>query len=573
MNKNAEYGVHSPPSALPNAMKGCISAPDSAPPFGHSPLDVRGLSSLFHRLSFDCVREVATTHVGLLVLGFAVILVTRFVRSPWRRVPPGPWGLPIIGNAAKLQDKTWLFGQDCKQKYQDMVYLSALGQPVLVLNSLKSASDLLDRRANIYSDRPRLIMANEILSGGLFSAFLPYGDVWRRTRRAAHEGLTKTAARSYHTLHRKEGILLASSLLASPRAQDLEKHFQRTAASATMSMLYDYPTLETENDKTLSKIHAFINRLSVAAVPGAYLVEVFPWMMRIPERFAMWKAEGMRYFEHDNIMFQTLVNRVRSDVLKDSERPSLSASLIKNSDRNPLSNQEMAWLLGTLYSAGAETTSTTMYWWALAMVAHPEVQKRAQAELDTVVGRSRIPTFSDVPNLPYIQAMVKEALRWRPVLPFSLPHATTEDDWYNGMFIPKGTILLSNLWQCHHDPSFYGDDAASFKPERFLDADGKILPGPAETHEEGHSTYGFGRRICVGRHVANDSLFMYMATALWAANFERVRDQDGKETHLDVNAFVDTGMVFKPALFESKITPRFPEVHSILIAEGEMLKA
>jgi cytochrome P450 len=97
-------------------------------------------------------------------------------------------------------------------------------------------------------------------------------DSWRRTRRAAHEGLTKTAARSYHPLLRKEGILLASSLLASPRAQDLEKLFQRTAASATMSMLYDYPTLETENDKTLSKIHAFINRLSVAAVPGAYLL-------------------------------------------------------------------------------------------------------------------------------------------------------------------------------------------------------------------------------------------------------------------------------------------------------------
>ena len=184
-----------------------------------------------------------------------------------------------------------------------------------------------------------------------------------------------------------------------------------------------------------------------------------------------------------------------------------------------------------------------MYWWALAMVAYPEVQERAQAELDTVVGRSRIPTFSDLPNLPYIQAMVKEVLRWRPVLPLSLPHATTEDDWYNGMFIPKGTILLTNLWQCHHDSSSYGEDAASFKPERFLDNDGKILlPGPAETREEGHSTYGFGRRICMGRHVANDSLFMYMATTLWAANFERVRDQDGQETHLDV-AFVDTGMV------------------------------
>ena len=159
-------------------------------------------------------------------------------------------------------------------------------------------------------------------------------DSWRRTRRAAHEGLTKNAVRSYHTLLRKEGILLASALLASPRPHCLEKHFQRTTASAAMSMLYDYPTLETENDKTLTEIHAFINRMSTASVPGAYFVDLFPWMMHIPERFvltsmryftrsvlwcclrfARWKSKGRRYFEHDNTMFQTLLNRVRSDVV------------------------------------------------------------------------------------------------------------------------------------------------------------------------------------------------------------------------------------------------------------------
>ena len=184
-----------------------------------------------------------------------------------------------------------------------------------------------------------------------------------------------------------------------------------------------------------------------------------------------------------------------------------------------------------------------MYWWTLAMIAHPEAQRIAQAELDAVVGRSRTPTFSDAPNLPYIHAMVKETLRWRPVLPFSLPHSTTKDDWYNGMFIPKGTICLTNLWHCHHDPSTYGDDASSFRPERFLDAHGNINPGPVETRGEGHSTYGFGRRTCVGRHVANDSLFAFITTTLWAATLERVRDQEGKEVPLDTKTFVDAGLV------------------------------
>ena len=116
---SAAYGGrHGSPqylATLPNAMNVYISTPDSASPFKFG-------YSTFHRLSFDCVWELATTYVGLVVLGFAVILVTRYVRSPWRRVPPGPWGFPIIGNAAKLQDKTWLFGPDCKKKYRAFFY-------------------------------------------------------------------------------------------------------------------------------------------------------------------------------------------------------------------------------------------------------------------------------------------------------------------------------------------------------------------------------------------------------------------------------------------------------------------
>lgn len=177
------------------------------------------------------------------------------------------------------------------------------------------------------------------------------------------------------------------------------------------------------------------------------------------------------------------------------------------------------------------------------MITHPEVQRRAHAELDSVVGRSRIPTFSDAPSLPYIRAIVKEVLRWRPALGLSLPHSTTEDDWYDGMFIPKGTMCLTNLWQCHHDPSYYGDDAAGFRPERFLNAHGEVISGPSETHEEGHGTYGFGKRACVGKHVANESLFIYIATALWAATLERARDRDGNEVPLDLEKFVDTGSV------------------------------
>ena len=176
------------------------------------------------------------------------------------------------------------------------------------------------------------------------------------------------------------------------------------------------------------------------------------------------------------------------------------------------------------------------------MIVYPEIQKRAQAELDAVVGRSRVPTFSDAPSLPYIQALVKETLRWRSPIPLGLPHSTTEDDWYDGMYIPKGTICIANHWQCDRDPVLYGDDAVSFNPERFLDGHGRIVQDAAKTRDDGHSAYGFGKRACLGKYFANDSLFITMATVLWAANLERVRDETGEEVPLDAESYVDGGI-------------------------------
>jgi len=125
-----------------------------------------------------------------------------------------------------------------------------------------------------------------------------------------------------------------------------------------------------------------------------------------------------------------------------------------------------------------------MAWWTLAMLAYPETQSRAHAELDEVVGRERLPTFADYPHLPYIRAMVKEILRWRPAGPQAAPHRSTEDDWYEGMFIPKGTICIPNVWYMNRDPEVYGENAEHFDPERYLDeARGEVAPGPSDAKE------------------------------------------------------------------------------------------
>jgi cytochrome P450 len=189
-----------------------------------------------------------------------------------------------------------------------------------------------------------------------------------------------------------------------------------------------------------------------------------------------------------------------------------------------------------------------MAFWVLAMLAYPETQARAQAELDAVVGRTRLPTFADYPHLPYIHAMVKELLRWRPIVPLITPHRSIKDDWYEGTFIPKGTICIANAWHMNRDPEIFGKNTDDFDPARYLDAHGEMAPGLSELKKDGHFSYGFGSRICVGRHMADSSLFINIATLLWAMNFERKKDASGGLAPLDVNGWVDVGLVMLAGL-------------------------
>ncbi|KAI0311890.1 cytochrome P450 [Amylostereum chailletii] len=507
---------------------------------------------------------VAICGIGL------VLFSSLFRRCSGRRqhhLPPGPKGLPIIGNVAQLLDRKWLM-ERCKHEYGDLVYLNVLGQSTIVINSQKIASDLLDKKSSIYSSRPRLVVARDILCGGMLFPFSPHTDQWRRMRRGAHEGFKKSVSDTFHEIQTKEAVILTLELMADPSARD--QHFARFSTSLVMSVTYDYPSLGSGEDKNIIQIEAFISRLKAASAPGAHLADILPWMTKIPSRLAKWKRDAEEWHQRYTEMFEDLLGAVRVKLENGIDRPSLSATLIKEQQRLSLSTTEAAWLAGTMYAAGTETTTSVLAWWTLAMVVYPETQKRAQAEIEEVVGRARPPNFTDLPHLQYVRAMVKEVLRWRQPLPLGIPHATTEDDWYKGMFIPKGSTVFPNLRPCNLDPSVYGDDADKFNPERFLDRKGNSQARSAETKEDGHSAYGFGRRLCVGRHVANDSLFIAFATILWAVNIDSARDEVGNPIHVDVDGYEDTGLVHRPVPFACTVTPRFPDAQSLLEHEHEL---
>ncbi|KAH9987341.1 cytochrome P450 [Russula vinacea] len=475
------------------------------------------------------VLDHGTFSIGV-VLSLIVLYAVRYLASPHRNLPPGPRGYPIIGNLFEMiGGGQWLKYAEWHKKYGDLIYLNAAGQPVIIINSQRVAAELLDRRAAIYSDRPHNAVT-DIITGGLFFGFSRYGDAWRRMRRAANERFSKTSVMGFYETQMTEAVLLASDFLIGPARWD--QHIRRATASGILSVVYGYPTLESEQDHIVVAINDFAERLFKAASIGSHLVHFFPGcdisLADRPKSLAKWKRDAEAWHKQDTAMFEGLFYMAEANVAKGDDHQSVAATLISEVEKNKLSQIERAWFGGTIYAGGSDTTSATMAWWTLAMVAYPETQARAHAELDAIVGRARLPTFADYPRLPYIRAMVKEVLRWRPAGPLGVPHRSTEDD-------------------CE-------DNA----------------PGGSYIKEQGHFSFGFGRRSCVARHMANNSLFINFAVMLWANKLERKKDASGRFLPLDVDGYVDVGLVARPVPFEFEITPRFSETTGMLAQEREL---
>lgn len=192
------------------------------------------------------------------------------------------------------------------------------------------------------------------------------------------------------------------------------------------------------------------------------------------------------------------------------------------------------------------------------MTINPDVQQKAQAEIDRVIGPNRLPTIQDRSQLPYIEAIVKEVLRWHPVAPMALPHCSTEDDIVEGYWIPKGSMLFANVWHFTHDPNVYAEPER-FNPDRFLATNGHT-PEP-DPH---NFAFGFGRRVCPGRILADNALFLNIAQSLAVFAVSKARDAAGNEIEPAVKFL--PGVVSHPAPYVNRIEARSPK-------HAEMIRA
>ncbi|KAK0451903.1 cytochrome P450 [Armillaria borealis] len=371
--------------------------------------------------------------------------------------PPGPrgWTWPILGNILDFntdQSRVHLQFSEWKSTYGDVVGLKVAGQSIIVLNSRSAVLELLGRRGAVYSDRPRIPFLRELMTGRTLLRFT----------------------------------------LGNQTDQDREKIMEMADAFEEATALG-------------------------TSVVGTHLVDLMPSLASLP--LALFGSKTKSAVLHLRESAHNLLNNPYEMKQQDMENsvssdPSMFRLLLeqnKQIDSSIKDEKSIKAVVIASYSAGVITGTETLKVFVLAMMRYPDVQQKAQALIDAVIGSRGLPALDDRSSLPYIEAILKETLRWKPVIPLAFPHRTTVDDVDKGYLIPKGSTIMPNSWQCLQDAGDY-PDPENFLPERFCDSTGSILLNDAP--EPRQFTFGYGRRVCPGRNFAENILWVNIATLL-----------------------------------------------------------
>ncbi|KAF8917165.1 cytochrome P450 [Mucidula mucida] len=473
----------------------------------------------------------------------------------------GPRGLPIIGNFFNRPTKNaFLVYKDWGTLYKsDIVSMEVLGQPTVIINTVKVAKELLEGRSEIYTDRPRLYMLTELMRWSWGFSFMRYSADWTLHRKVFHQYFGHNQVANYHGVQVKAADHLLRNVLEQPG--ELFHHVRHCVGSVILSLIYEYEAAH-RNDKLVHLADEAFRTVSWAILPGSYMVDYLPVLRHIPAWFPF--STLRQEAEAGKDMGERLVN-VPFDVVLNSMKegssvPSfVTASIEKVQLDQTVDREERLRVIknsaGIAFFAGADTTVALILSTLLAMVLNRHIQARAQAELDDVVGRNRRPNFDDRGDMPFVEAVILEAFRWRPVGATTVPHATQSDDIYEGYFIPKGSVVLLNTWAMMHDEETYPNPAV-YNPDRYLGEH----PQP---HPTAMGVWGFGRRICPGRYLAMDTAFIAIASLLWAFEFKKARDENGEEIVPDDTAYTDV-FIMHPLPFQCDIVPRFVGVEELL---------
>ncbi|KAI0060009.1 cytochrome P450 [Artomyces pyxidatus] len=517
---------------------------------------------LFSSPPSPLIYIMPTSYSNLFFLGagliFCIVLHRRRQRNGLSR-PPGPRGLPVIGNLLDIpKERSWLTYSEWAKTYGDIISIEVFGQVIVVLQSPKAVRDLLDKKGAIYSDRPTLPFY-ELAKWGWFLPMARSDDQWRAGRRALERGLRPSSALQYRPMFKARTHELLQRLIA--QSGNFKDDLEQYESATNMSIAYGYD-VQSNDDKFVKTARDFVRMTQQAALPGSMLVNDLPFLKYLPDWLpgTGFKVLAKKSCELGEEVINGPLEFVKEAMSNGTAKLSLAVDALREV-HTAKQERDLAIALGSLHAAASDSMVAVLSSLFLVLVLHPSVQEKAQKELDRVTGGTRLPDYEDRSSLPYLDALCKELLRWQMIAPLAFPHATIEDDVYDGYFIPKGSLVMANGWSMLHDPTQY-PEPDTFKPERHLNADGAFIDDPTM-----NTVFGFGKRICPGRHLVDQKLFIAVALVLSTLTFAKAKDANGNE--IPVEGTFSGNILNQPDPFQCSIVPRNQAALQLITAAVE----
>ncbi|KZT20213.1 cytochrome P450 [Neolentinus lepideus HHB14362 ss-1] len=451
-----------------------------------------------------------TYSIALLFFLFATYVRRGHKTIP---VPPGPRSWRFSGVVHLIsKHHPWISFARWSEKYGPIMSFRVYNQTIVVLNSAKAIHDLLDKRAALYSDRPRSWMLHDLCGrrDTVFNIPATNGR-HRKYRSLIQTGLNQRATLSYAPVLEKELAVLLQRLKNAP--ESYQEHIRRNAAAVIMRVAYGYSVTE-ENDFFVRTAEEASQISGLAMAPGRWLVNYFPLLRFVPSWFpgAGFHRQATIWRKELNALSGIPHQWLRDQMAAGTDNDCFTTRLLKPSGGKAVSADEediIKWAAGGLYAGAADTTFSALTSFVLLMAVHPDIQDHARSEIIEIVGADRSPCVGDLSRFVYLAAVLKEVLRIAPVAPLAMPHQVIQEDEYDGYTIPKHATVMANVWSIMHDEEIYHEPLV-FDPTRFISSkSGSSVQLDPRTY-----SFGFGRRTCPGSYFAETSMLLIMAGIL-----------------------------------------------------------
>ncbi|KAL5522856.1 hypothetical protein ACEPAG_8874 [Sanghuangporus baumii] len=470
-------------------------------------------------------------------------------------LPPGPKRKPLVGNLKDLpaSGQPWIHWSKHKDLYGPISSVTVFGKTLVILNESSIASELLEKRSSIFSNRPRLVFGGEMVGWGDTLVAQQYSDRFRAYRKALHNEIgSKSSVSRFNVLQEIEVRRFLLHVLRQP--ETILQRVRTMAGAIILKISHGYAINHRERDPLVDLAEEVLEIFSRTAVAGTWIVDMLPFLRYVPAWVPgmAFKRTATKWRKSITDLTEVPYAFVKRQMELGIHTPSYTSSRLDKGIRTPEEEFIVKWTAQSIYSGGADTTVATLQCFFLAMLVYPEVQRKAQEEIDIAIGNDRLPNFDDRQDLPYVDAIVKEVLRWHPIAPLAFLHVSTEDNVFQGYLIPKGAWLIPNIWWFTHDPKTYHDPMA-FKPERFLGDEPEMDPH--------NLSFGFGRRICPGRDFADATVYLTIAQTLAVFDINKAIE-NGKIVEPKVE--FTPGTISHPVDLKANIKPRNERAQALI---------